>query len=92
MEVQASGILRPSPRMPDPGRHPRVRDLSARQAEVLRRLLHGDRVPKIASDLFLSPSTVRNHLAAIFRAFGVHSQPDLLALFAADDAMAAGGP
>ena len=30
---------------------------------------------KIADSLYLSPSTVRNHLTAIYRKFGVHS-PD----------------
>jgi len=29
--------------------------------------------------MFLSPSTIRNHLAAIYRKFGVHSQAELLA-------------
>jgi len=30
----------------------------------------------------VSQSTVRNHLAAIFERFGVHSQPELLARLA----------
>ncbi len=43
------------------------------------RLLRGERVPMIARDLFLSQSTVRNHLSAIYRRLGVHSQAELLA-------------
>jgi DNA-binding CsgD family transcriptional regulator len=52
--------------------------LSPRQAEILHRLLGGERVPMIAREMFLSASTVRNHLSMIFRKFGVHSQQELL--------------
>jgi DNA-binding NarL/FixJ family response regulator len=55
-------------------------ELSPRQVEVLSRLLNGERVATIAAELYLSPTTVRNHLTAIFRKFGVHSQVELLAL------------
>jgi DNA-binding CsgD family transcriptional regulator/PAS domain-containing protein len=58
---------------------PVLRDLSRRQLEILRRLMRGQRVPTIAGDLFLSHSTVRNHLSAIYRRLGVHSQAELLA-------------
>lgn len=58
---------------------PALRELSQRQLEILRRLLRGERVPMIARDLFLSQSTVRNHLSAIYRRLGVHSQAELLA-------------
>jgi DNA-binding CsgD family transcriptional regulator len=57
---------------------PGVDDLSPRQWEVLRRLLRGERVPGIARDLFISASTVRNHLTAIFAKVGVHSQEELI--------------
>ena len=53
-------------------------DLSSRQQEILRRLLEGERVPTIARTLYLSPTTVRNHLCAMFRKFGVHSQEELI--------------
>jgi DNA-binding CsgD family transcriptional regulator len=53
-------------------------ELSPRQHEVLQRLVSGQRTPVIARDLFLSQNTVRNHLSAIFRRFGVHSQSQLL--------------
>ena len=58
---------------------PALRELSRRQLEILRRLLKGERVPTIARDLYLSQSTVRNHLSAIYRRLGVHSQAELLA-------------
>jgi DNA-binding CsgD family transcriptional regulator len=66
---------------PDPYSLPGVDELSPRQWEVLTRLLHGERVPRIAAELFLSQSTVRNHLADIFKKLGVHSQEELLDLF-----------
>ena len=58
---------------------PRPEGFSTRQSEILTRLLRGERVSGIADDLYLSPSTVRNHLTAIYRKFGVHSQAELLA-------------
>lgn len=60
------------------------RGFSERQLEIVDRLLRGERVPTIARKLFLSQSTVRNHLSAIFRTLGVHSQEELLtALYSA---------
>lgn len=53
-------------------------ELSPRQHEVVRLLHEGARVPTIAQELYLSQSTVRNHLSAIFRKFGVTSQEELL--------------
>ena len=54
--------------------------LSGRQLEVLRRLLGGERVPAIARELFVSQSTIRNHLSAIYQRVGVHSQEELLSM------------
>lgn len=56
----------------------RLEGLTSRQREILDALLAGKRVPSIARELFLSQSTVRNHLAALFPRFGVHSQPELI--------------
>jgi PAS domain S-box-containing protein len=53
-------------------------ELPEKQREVLERLLRGERVPGIAERMYLSQSTVRNHLCAIFRRVGVHSQEELL--------------
>jgi DNA-binding NarL/FixJ family response regulator len=55
-----------------------LRGLSERQSEILRRLISGERVPAMARSLFLSESTVRNHLSAIYRKVGVHSQSELM--------------
>jgi DNA-binding CsgD family transcriptional regulator len=54
--------------------------LSSRELDIVGRLLAGDRVPAIAKSLFLSQSTVRNHLSAVFRKFGVSSQQELIDL------------
>lgn len=53
-------------------------ELSPREREVLELVLDGYRVSTIARSLYLSPSTVRNHLSAIFRKFGVRSQAELV--------------
>ena len=52
--------------------------LSARELEVVRRLWSGDRVPKIAADMFVCQSTVRNQLSSIYRKLGVGSQQGLI--------------
>jgi DNA-binding NarL/FixJ family response regulator len=57
---------------------PGLPHLTSREQEVLTRLLDGQRVASIAAELFVSQSTVRNHLSAIFRKVGVHSQAALL--------------
>jgi PAS domain S-box-containing protein len=79
LELRAAGIVQKVRHMPDLSGLPRINELSARQLEVLTRLLDGERVPDIATEMFISPSTVRNHLAAIYRKVGVHSQAELLA-------------
>jgi DNA-binding CsgD family transcriptional regulator/PAS domain-containing protein len=60
---------------------PATAELSPRQWEIASRLVRGERVATIAAELYLSKSTVRNHLSAIFQKFGVHSQPEFLALW-----------
>lgn len=62
------------------GSLPEAAQLTPRQVEILKRLLAGDRVPRIARDLYVSQSTVRNHLSLIYRRFAVHSQDELLHL------------
>jgi DNA-binding NarL/FixJ family response regulator len=56
----------------------KLQELTTRQWEILTLLVQGKRVPTIARELYISPSTVRNHLSAMFKKFGVHSQPELL--------------
>jgi two-component system response regulator DevR len=59
---------------------PALSQLTSREREVLARLLDGERVHTIADELFVNPSTVRNHLSSIFKKVGVHSQAALIRL------------
>ena len=70
--------------MPDrqPGQvHEDSCTLSDREAQVVRLLLTGHRVPHIGALIYLSPSTIRNHLSTVFRKLGVTSQQELTLLF-----------
>jgi DNA-binding CsgD family transcriptional regulator len=64
---------------------PRLGRLSGRELEIVMRLMNGDRVRAIAESLFLSPSTVRNHLSAVFRKLRVGSQQELIHLLRRTD-------
>lgn len=77
-EIQASGVLEVAANVPAMAELARTH-LTPRQWEILTRLLRGERVPMIARELFLSESTVRNHLSAIYARLGVHSQAELMA-------------
>jgi DNA-binding CsgD family transcriptional regulator len=55
-------------------------ELPRRQREIVDRLLRGERTASIAESMYISASTVRNHLSHAFAAFGVHSQSELLEL------------
>jgi DNA-binding CsgD family transcriptional regulator len=59
---------------------PGLSRLTTREFEVVTRLLDGQRPPAIARALFLSQSTVRNHLGSVFAKYGVTSQQQLLDL------------
>jgi DNA-binding CsgD family transcriptional regulator len=78
-EVESAGVVDTLHRLPDQTEVPGLADLSTRQWQVLTALMRGERVPEIARNLCVSQSTVRNHLAKIFRVLGVHSQAELLA-------------
>lgn len=52
--------------------------LTTREGDILVRLMNGERVSRIAADLYLSPSTVRSHLSSVFKKVGVHSQAELI--------------
>lgn len=78
IELRAAGMDR-APVMATPWwSHPAAKGLSRRQLEVLRRLVRLEPVRQIAQELFISESTVRNHLSAIYRAFDVGSRRELL--------------
>jgi len=78
-EIRAAGLLTPDGDQRGPYESILSRaDFTARQWEVIGLLRDGMRVGSIASMLHVSQSTVRNHLSAIFRKVGVHSQEALL--------------
>lgn len=80
-ELIAAGVMDgESPTVPVPRDIPQLAELTSRQREILVRLLNAQRVSLIAAELYVSPSTVRNHLTTIFTKFGVHSQAELLAV------------
>jgi PAS domain S-box-containing protein len=54
--------------------------LTPRQAEILRLLQHGRSTHQIAAELHLSIETVRNHIRHLFRALGVHSRLEAVAV------------
>jgi PAS domain S-box-containing protein len=54
--------------------------LTPRQMEVLRLLERGHSTAQMAGELHLSVETVRNHVAAILRALGVHSRVEAVAI------------
>ena len=78
-EIQAVGVAKGMELLRSGSNVPELADLSARQWEIVSRLLQGERVPAIARSIFLSQSTVRNHLSAVYRKLGVHSQHELIA-------------
>src|SRR5579859_1449160 len=77
--IEAAVMLAPLVQTADALRVSATTELSTRQWEVVSRLLRGERVATIAAEMYLSQSTVRNHLSAVYRKVGVHSQAELLA-------------
>ena len=74
------------------GELPEAELLSPRQIEILKRLLGGERVPGIARDLYLSQSTVRNHLSNVYQRLGVHTQEQLLSQLRSKSALLGKSP
>lgn len=91
-ELETAGVVSGYARRRDASDFAGADGLTNRQWEVLSRLLRGERVPGIARALFLSQSTVRNHLTALFRRFGVHSQEELLETLRSRREGASGSP
>lgn len=65
-----------TPAQPRPAERP---DLTPRQLEILALLSHGASTEQIAKELFISKTTVRNHVANLLGALGVHSRIEAVA-------------
>ncbi len=50
------------------------RRLTPRQIEILQLLANGKSTSQVAADLYLSPTTVRNHIAHLLENLGVHTR------------------
>lgn len=79
-ELRAAGVIPRLDRLPAFDQVPALSMLTSREWEVVVRLLEGERVPGIAADMFLSQSTIRNYLSAVYAKLGVHSQGELIRL------------
>ena len=53
--------------------------LTSRQLEVLELLAEGKSAKQIGKELYLSQTTVRNHVRSLLQALGAHSQLEALA-------------
>jgi DNA-binding NarL/FixJ family response regulator len=76
---RVAGALLDSVRTAVPGPHaipepPELPDLSARELEVLELLAEGCDNTEIAAQLYLSPSTVKNHVSKLLDKLGVHNR------------------
>ena len=78
VQVGAAELTASLAAMPSARHLPGLARLTARELEIAARLLAGERVRPIARSLFLSESTVRNHLTGVYRKLGVGSQEELL--------------
>jgi DNA-binding CsgD family transcriptional regulator len=77
-EIRAAGLAVPCASAPALADLPALATLTSREWEVVGALAEGSRVPTIARRLGVSPSTVRNHLSAVYRKLHVRSQAELL--------------
>lgn len=76
-QIEATGVIEIARSTPELSTTPGLEDLTPRQLDIVSRLVRGERVPTIASSMYLSQKTVRTHLANVFRKLGVHSQAEL---------------
>ena len=77
-EVRSVAFSAPIDRAPVLADMPELADLTRREWQTVSLLADGGRVGGIAEALGLTPSTVRNHLSAIYRKVDVRSQAELL--------------
>jgi DNA-binding NarL/FixJ family response regulator len=54
-------------------------ELTPRERQIVEMLLRGVPIPEMATTLWLSPYTVRDHIKAIYGKLGVRSRPEMTA-------------
>jgi DNA-binding NarL/FixJ family response regulator len=57
-------------------KNPKIGDLSARQREILEMVVEGLSNAQIAGRLYLSESTIKQHLGAVYKELGVHNRTE----------------
>jgi DNA-binding NarL/FixJ family response regulator len=55
---------------------PKIGDLTARQGEILELVVEGLSNAEIAGQLYLSESTIKQHLRAVYKVLGVHNRTE----------------
>lgn len=86
----AASVLRDlgaTPPRTAPDRAMAMRDLTAREREVLAGLRRGETNAQIAGQLFLSPKTVEHHVSRLLQKLGARSRAEAAALAASADAL-----
>ncbi|MFL6238099.1 MAG: LuxR C-terminal-related transcriptional regulator [Actinomycetes bacterium] len=78
-EAHAATTLATTAALPPATQMPGLARLTTREWEIVSALQRGARASDVARTLNLAPSTVRNHLSAVYRKLGVNSQVELLA-------------
>jgi PAS domain S-box-containing protein len=56
----------------------RLQDLTARERDILGLICRGARDAEIGSELNLSPHTVRNHIASLYKKLGIHRRSEVV--------------
>jgi len=78
-EANAATTLATTAALPQATQIPGLSQLTTREWQVVTELQRGARGTDVARAMNLAPSTVRNHLASVYRKLGVGSQVELLA-------------
>jgi DNA-binding CsgD family transcriptional regulator len=79
-ELEQAVVAMPPRRRPSLKEAARPFELTDREKEVLRKMSHGIPTREIAEQLFISPVTVRNHVARILGKLDVHTKLAAVAL------------
>jgi len=56
--------------------NPKIGELSARKREILEMVVEGLSNAEIAGRLYLSESTIKQHLRAVYKVLGVHNRTE----------------